>query len=1224
MIRLCTIIILLSFSLSVEALGQSLEWQDLGSHRLAKLKIRQSDKDGFALLPNNETGLLFANKLSRMLVARNRNLANGSGVAVGDINGDGLADVYFCGLQTDNKLFRNLGDWKFEDVTQDSGVACPRQYSTGALIEDIDGDGDNDLLVTGLAKGIRLFLNDGNGRFTEDPNSGLFPKLGATSMAIADYDLDGDLDLYVTNYRTTNYKDRPPGVNVSVTQEGGKIVVSPSSRFTYLKTSRTDGVNIVELGEPDFLYKNLGGGKFKPVGWTKGAFLDADGRPLAKPPLDWGLSVAIRDFNDDQLPDIYVCNDYFYSVDKFWINQGNGTFKLADHQVVRNYSMSSMSVDCADINLDGYNDYFVADMLSRRMSLRKTQRANVLSPDIQLPISQSSYQPEFPRNTLQLGRGDGSYVEIAQLAGLDASEWTWGSRFLDVDLDGYQDLILTTGNEADVLDADMLRVVAQSPTTRDAHIRNMMNFPRLESQNLIFHNNGDLTFTDRSVTYGFGQESISHGMAAADLDNDGDLDLVINNLNEPAYIFKNIGDANRVSVRLRGISPNTNAVGSMVELKSELGAQRCDVVSGGRYLSGDQPQCVFAVPKNSPTVSIQVRWPDGHTTILENIPINSMVEVVQEKSEIVRLNVTPPRVNPMFVEATLPSSFAHEEKSFDDFSARPLLPLRESTMGPGLAAADLDGDFIDELLLGAGKGGSLKGIKWQPENPAEFALMPWSGDQKVIRDVHSILVLSKRQGEWEALIAQSNLEDGLAVGNSLIQIQGGIWKGLVDSGVFGAGPMAMADVDADGDLDLFIGGIANHGDSFSEVSSYLMLNVNGQFEVSSSSGIFKNIGSTTGVVFSDVDNDLDPDLLLSRRWSSPLLFINEGGKFLDRSTEWGMVGLNGLWNGVVTADFNADGKMDFVMSNMGRNSKYTRYLDDEVWLHVADYNRDGIAEGVESVVDPYLAKRVPMRDLDTLAKVMPWIHDMYPTYRAFGQAAIESLLAPLEAPPRLLKLNILDTSLFLNQGNTFIRKPLPVECLVAPALGCSVADFNGDGFEDLYLAQNFFDVEPESSRFDAGCGLVMLGDGEGGFRVLSRSHSGLIALGQARSSVVSDLNGDGRVDIATAQNNEQAKVHLNQTGQAGVRVILLGKGKNPAAVGASIIPIVDGKQGPKREINLGSGYLSQDGRALVFAATGEEAALLVNWPGSGSGNYKIPKGAKTITITEDNGVRVVQ
>ena len=262
-------------------------------------------------------------------------------------------------------------------------------------------------------------------------------------MAMADYDLDGDLDLYVANYRTTTHKDRPPGVEVSVTQESGKIIVSPSSRFTYIKSSRRGGVNIVELGEQDFLYENIGDGRFTPVSWTKGTFLDANGNRLTKPPQDWGLSVAMRDFNGDLLPDIYVCNDFFFSVDKFWLNQGNGTFKLVDHQTIRNFSMSSMSVDCADINLDGFIDFFVADMLSRKMSFRQTQRANVLSPDIQLPISDAMYQPEFPRNTLQLGRGNGVFVEIAQLAGLHASEWTWSSRFLDIDLDGYQDLILT-------------------------------------------------------------------------------------------------------------------------------------------------------------------------------------------------------------------------------------------------------------------------------------------------------------------------------------------------------------------------------------------------------------------------------------------------------------------------------------------------------------------------------------------------------------------------------------------------------------------------------------------------------------------------------------------------------------------------------------------------------------------------------------------------------------
>ncbi|MBT3615172.1 MAG: VCBS repeat-containing protein, partial [Verrucomicrobia bacterium] len=297
------------------------------------------------------------------MIAKNRNLANGSGVAIGDVDGDDLPDIYFCGLQTDNKLYRNRVGWRFEDITAESGVTCPRQYCTGALLVDVDGDGDNDLLVTGLAKGTRLFLNDGYGKFTEKTDSGLFPKLGATSMAMADIDSDGDLDLYVTNYRTTNYKDRPPGVNVEVKQENGKVVVTPVNRFLALKTKRQDGVHIVELGEPDFLYENLGSGRFKPISWTNGRFLDASGKPIAKPPMDWGLSVIMRDVNGDNLPDIYVCNDFFYSVDKFWINQGDGGFKQAGPEIIRNFSMSSMSVDFADINRDGHDDFFVADML---------------------------------------------------------------------------------------------------------------------------------------------------------------------------------------------------------------------------------------------------------------------------------------------------------------------------------------------------------------------------------------------------------------------------------------------------------------------------------------------------------------------------------------------------------------------------------------------------------------------------------------------------------------------------------------------------------------------------------------------------------------------------------------------------------------------------------------------------------------------------------------------
>ena len=472
----------------------ALDWEQHGQHRLAKLTVKPSQRIGFQLLPPGGTGVAFANRLTRQLVARNRNLANGSGVAIGDVDGDGLPDVYLCGLQVDNRLYRNLGDWTFEDVTIKSGVACPRQYSTGALLADVDGDGDNDLLVTGLAKGTRLFLNDGSGRFTEKAGSGLFPKLGSTSMSLADIDADGDLDLYVANYRTTNYKDRPRGVNVEVKQENGRVVVTPANRFVALKTRRNDGVHLVELGEPDFLYENLGSGRFRALNWTGGRFLDADGNALKKPPLDWGLSVMMRDVNGDSLPDIYVCNDFFYSVDKFWINQGRGVFRQAGHEVVRNFSMSSMSVDFADVNRDGHDDFFVADMLSMKSEFRKTQRANVMSDELNLPVTDARFQPEFSRNTLQLNWGDNSFAEIAQLAGVHASEWTWASRFLDVDLDGYEDLIMTTGNESDVLDADMMSIVANSPQTKESHLQNMMRFPRLETPNLIFRNEGNLTF----------------------------------------------------------------------------------------------------------------------------------------------------------------------------------------------------------------------------------------------------------------------------------------------------------------------------------------------------------------------------------------------------------------------------------------------------------------------------------------------------------------------------------------------------------------------------------------------------------------------------------------------------------------------------------------------------------------------------------------------------------
>ena len=539
--------------------------------------------------------------------------------------------------------------------------------------------------------------------------------------------------------------------------------------------------------------------------------------------------------------------------------------------------------------------------------------------------------------------------------------------------------------------------------------------------------------------------------------------------------------------------------------------------------------------------------------------------------------------------------------------------------GSGVVAGDYDGDGLCDLFF-CGLDSENKLYRnlgnWKFEDVSAKARVRGRGIAStgaVFADVNGngrldLIINSVGQGTWVLLNAG---KDGFRAIRPINPRKGGM-------------SMALADVDSDGDVDLFVGGMANHSDSYLNISSYLFLNSGDDFELTDTGRALNHIGSVTGAVFTDVDNDRDPDLLLARRWNSPLLLINDQGNFTDRTEEWGLSELKGLWHGVSTGDFNNDGRMDFIMTNLGKNNKYTRYLDQEIWLHLGDFNGDGISEGVESIVDPFLQKRVPMRDLDTLSKVMPWVHDMFPSYHAFGQAPIETLLGPVETPPVILKLNTLDTSIFLNLGNRFARKNLPSECQFTPAMGCSVSDFDGDGNEDIYLAQNFFDVERETSRHDAGLGQVLLGNGNGEFRALTRLQSGVAALGQARACVVSDFNGDGRVDIATTQNNDRTLVYLNQGGQFGLRVFLVGTQKNPTAVGATLTLISEGNSGPKREIRLGSGYLSQDGLGQVFTTADKESVLRVQWPSGDSAEYKLPDTAKTITISEKGGIHVVQ
>ena len=1168
------------------------------SHRWEKFADAGNLSSGFTRLSGDSTGLFFENSLDATKSLLNQVYLNGSGVALGDVDGDGLCDIYLCGLDSSNQLYLNQGNWDFREVAKKYGVDCPDSDSNGACLVDLDGDGDLDLIVNSVHGVTRLYRNDGTGfsRATGQAFDSIVP--GGTSIAVADVNGDNLLDIYISHYRDKTLMDMP-NTHFKFKNVGKKKIISsvndiPVKGSAFENRFRVNSRGgIEENGLPDFLYINKGNFSFERCEINGERFRDSIGNPLDGSLFEWGLAAMFRDINRDGRPDLFVCND-FDSEDRLWLNIGNGNFRLAPTYSMRKSSMFSMGIDFADLNRDGLDDFFILDMLNRNREIRMNQ----MLPRVRYNPIPGEYlnRPQYMRNTMFLNQGEGVYSEVANLMGVAASDWSWCPLFIDVDLDGYEDLLITNGVERNARHLDTILKLKQDRESTDMTNREILLarkiFPSQRTENIAFKNLAGRQFAENGANWGFHANDISHGMAAGDLDGDGDLDVVVNNLNAPVGVYRNNSSRPRLLVRLKGPNNNTQGIGARVEVKHGKFVQSQEVIAGGRYLSSDDPARMFSMVNGA--AQLTVTWPDLKVSVIDNIEPNRLYIVDYRGAK-----QSPPdksRTKPIFAATRVGGARAHKESLAKD--DQPLLPWALGQAGPGVAWGDFDRDGWEDMAIADGRSGSVSLIK--NKDGSGWAALQSKLKTQNPRDGMGVLI-----SQGTVIQSFSNQEDGLAFGDmiTLGQVRDGTQQKLAAK-AGSAGHIGKADIDADGDLDLFVAGRSLPGKYADKADSWIYLNENGKFTQSETwSSAFMALGATSAAVFAPVDSDHKPDLILACEWGAPKIFINNGTGFVEQSNQYGVDKFTGLWRGIDVGDFNNDGLIDFVATNRGLNSSYFATAEQPLVVYHGDFNQDGVWDFIETEYGEN-GQLYAKRHLSAMATAMPWITERLQNYGQYSKTPLFDLFAPtFEKQMKRVEIRTLESIVFIQNGGKFEPKALPIKAQFSSAFCPVVADFNNDGCEDIFISQNEFSLHPEESREDAGLGLLMLGDGEGSFRALSISESGVVVPGEGRGSAAADFDHDGRTDLLVAQNGSTPRLFKNQTMRIGLRVILQGDEQNPEGVGAAMrLKIGDGL-GAKRIVRLGSGYLSQNAPTQVLGNNEQATGLIVAWPSDGKTEF---------------------
>ena len=1066
----------------------------------------EENKTQFELLSSETTNINFSNDLTStdiFNVYRYRNFYNGGGVAIGDINNDGLQDIYLTANLKENKLFLNKGNFKFEDITKKAKVGGTKAWSTGVSMVDINADGFIDIYVCnsgdvqGDNKQNELFINNGDGTFIEKAAEYGLADLGfSTHASFFDYDKDGDLDVYLLN----NSYQAIGSFNLTKNERPNRDVLGGDKLF------ENNNNHFVDVSEKAGIYGSI---------------------------IGFGLGVTVSDLNNDGWEDIYVSNDFFER-DYLYINQQNGTFKEQLTSAISSISGASMGADAADINNDGFTDIFVTEMLPSNYERLKTVTTFEDWNKYQYNLK-NDYYHQFTRNMLQLNNSDQTYSEVGRFSGVEASDWSWGALFFDMNNDGSKDLFIANGIYKDLTNQDYLRYVSNEEVLQSLVKDNKVDYKKLidiipsnKVKNHAYINKGNLAFERENN--GLNTEGFSNGAAYGDLDNDGDMDLVVNNVNMPLFVYKNNLDTNKtnyVKLILNGDGANKNAIGAKIKLATKSGNYYLEQqpVRGFQSSMDNRPNFGF---KDKENVNLTVTWPSGKRTQLQNIEVNKTLTLF-EKDAVVVLNKDKKNNKELFIKDKNTLQFVHKENNYSDFNVDRLLPFMRSTEGPKMAIADINNDGKQAIFIGGSKN-NIASLFIQNNDSFTQSKTPIFDKQKSAEDTESLFFDADGDGDLDLYVCSGSIETSKYSANYLDKLYINDGKGnfsisnqkLPSATKFhSTSTVIAADIDNDNDLDLFVGERAIPNSYGLPGSGFLLINDGkGNFteKTESLAPQFKNLGMITDAIFIDINKNGYEDLVIVGEFMGIEVFENQKGNF-KKLKDSPLSQVKGWFKTIEKSDLDNDGDLDLILGNHGLNSRFKANVKHPIKLFLSDFDNNRFLDPILSFTAKN-GKNYPYALRHDLLDQLKYLNKKFPDYESFKSATIEDIFTEEQLKEStILEVNTLSSILLINQGGfKFKIQELPTETQFSPVYAIATADFDKDGDQDILVGGNLNGVKPEFGKYDASFGNYLENLGNNKFK-FHQTGKGLKVKGQIRDIKI--LNNK----VFITKNNDSLEVY---------------------------------------------------------------------------------------------------